>query len=210
MYLFSRTGVLAGDQTAAMAWAVKIAGYVTETTGRPVTTWAGQFGSPLGTTVWSAFVDGLADFEAAFGGLGADAGYLALGNEGAAFNTTPHVALLRNVVVGGPNDDGPPPLGAIATVTTATCNAGRLGDAKGWSAELAGYLTGIGSPTSFLVDVHGPFGQVTWINVSATAAEADAMGALVEGDAGYLERLGGLSDLFVPGTGQRQQLVRIG
>ena len=51
MQLFSRTAVLTGDPTAAMAWAVKMGEYVTTKTGRAVTTWAGQFGAPIGTTV---------------------------------------------------------------------------------------------------------------------------------------------------------------
>ena len=119
MQLFSRTAVLSGEPTAAMAWAVKIGEYVTKKTGRPVTTWVGQFGVPIGTTVWSSFVEGLADFESAFGGLLGDPGYLALGAEGAAFNTTPHVAMMRQVIVGGPTAGGTAQ-GVVAVVMAPT------------------------------------------------------------------------------------------
>lgn len=210
MQLFSRTGVLAGDPNAAAAWAVDIANYVTEKCGRQVSVWTAQFGAPIGTTSWSTFVEGMADFQNTFGGLLGDAGYAARGMAGAPFETGPHTSVLREVLVGGPNSDGPPPLGSLALITTAVCNAARIGEAVAWGAELAGYLTSIGSPTSFLLDQQGPFGQVTWIGVTASAADYDALGAKVNADAGYLQRLGGLSDLFVPSSGQRQVMTRIG
>ena len=212
MQLFSRTAVLTGEPTKAMAWAVKIGEYVTQKTGRPVATWAGQFGVPIGTVVWSSFVVGLADFQAAFGGLLGDPGYLALGAEGAAFNTTPHVAMMRQVIVGGPTAEGTPPgIGAVTTATTAICNAARLADAMAWGAELAAYVGEVtGQTSAFLSDVHGPFGQVTWINGAPDAATADAAADKINADPGFLQRIGGLSDLFVPGSGNRSTLVRIG
>ena len=212
MQLFSRTAVLTGEPTKAMAWAVKIGEYVTQKTGRPVATWAGQFGVPIGTVIWSSFVEGLADFQAAFGGLPGDPGYLALGAEGAAFNTTPHVAMMRQVIVGGPTAGGTPPgIGAVTTATTAICNAARLADAMAWGAELAAYVGEVtGQTSAFLSDVHGPFGQVTWINGAPDAATADAAADKINADPGFLQRIGGLSDLFVPGSGNRSTLVRIG
>ena len=212
MQLFSRTAVLTGEPTAAMAWAVKIGEYVTHKTGRPISTWAGQFGAPIGTTVWSSFVEGLADFQSAFGALLGDAEYLALGAEGAAFNTTPHMAMMRQVIVGGPTAGATPPgIGAIATATTAICNAARLADAMAWGAELATYIGEVtGQTSAFLSDIHGPFGQVTWINGAPDAAAADAAADKINVDPGFLQRVGGLSDLFVPGSGNRSTLVRIG
>jgi hypothetical protein len=212
MQLFSRNAVLAGDPTAAMGWAVKIGEYVTQKSGRQITTWAGQFGVPLGTVVWSTFVEGLADFQNTFAGLVADPGYLAMIAEGAAYQSGPLTDNLSEVVVGGPTAGGErPPIGAVTTVTTAVCNAARIMDAMAWGAELATYIGGVtGQISAFLSQMQGPFGGVSWINGAPDAASADAAGAKINTDPGFMQRVGGLSDLFVPATGTRYTLVRIG
>ncbi len=210
MYLFSRQTVLSGDAAAGGEWAVNIAARVTEVTGVPVSVWAAWFGAPLGSISWSAWVDSL-DGLSTLAAVEGDATYMAMAEEGLRFNATPHMMSLRSPLHGGPNPDQRPPIGAVATLTTAVAANGQLGAAAAWGVEVSMHVeTVTGEPVMCMADAFGTFGQMTWIGISADAKAADAANDKIATDAGYMAMLDRTGPLFVQGASHRVMSVRIG
>ncbi len=212
MYLFSRSAVLTGNPAAAMPWAVKIGEYVSTTTGRPLSTWAAQFGRPLGTVTWSTILESHADLNAAFGALESDAGYARLVEEGMPFFSSPHEMTLRQPLHGGPTPGGEPPaVGALANVTTAVAANGKMAEAFAWGIAVSEHVEKVtGNPVTFMSDAYGAFGQLTWLGTSPDLEAVDAANAKLAADAGYMDLLGQSGDLFVPGSGHQALFARIG
>jgi hypothetical protein len=208
MLLFSRVVTPTGSPRKVMPWVVDITAYVNANSPLEVTCWAGTFGYPIGTVAWSTFVDSQATLAAATSTLLSQDGYFDRLDAAAEFVTTPGQDLLREVVYGSPAD--PPPVGAVAQITTATALVDRLADAVGWAVEIAQHLEGvIGSPIGVLTDVYGTIGSINWIGVVPDAAASDASRAKVAADTSYLGRLVATKDLFIPGSGHVGQVTRI-
>ncbi|MGZ4739212.1 MAG: hypothetical protein ACXVLM_08300 [Ilumatobacteraceae bacterium] len=208
MLLFSRVVTPSASPTKVMPWAADITQYVNANSDLQVSLWSGTFGYPIGTLIWSSFVESLASLSAATGALVSQSGYLERLDAAEDLVTTPGQDLLRQVVYGSPSD--PPPIGAIGTVTTATALVDRMADAVGWSVEIAQYLEGVmGNPVGVLTDVYGQMGRITWIGVVADAAAADAAQAKLGTDPGYIGRLPATKDLFIPGSGHVGQVTRL-
>jgi hypothetical protein len=208
MLLFSRVVTPTGSPRKVMPWVVDITAYVNANSPLEVTCWAGTFGYPIGTVAWSTFVDSQATLAAATSALLSQDGYFDRLDAAAEFVTTPGQDLLREVVYGSPAD--PPPVGAVAQITTATALVDRLADAVGWAVEIAQYLEGvIGSPIGVLTDVYGTIGSISWIGVVPDAAASDASRAKIAADTSYLGRLVATKDLFIPGSGHVGQVTRI-
>ncbi len=182
--------------------------YVNAHGSLPVTLWAGNFGYPLGTMIWSAMVESEAALATGTGQLLADPGYLDLLDSGADLIGTPGHDMLREVLYGAPGD--PPPVGALATVTTATAIVDRLGDALGWAVEIGQHVEQvIGTPVGVFTNVFGTLGGITWMGIAADPAEADAARAKLSADTEYLKHIAGSKDLFINGSGHVGQAVRI-
>lgn len=208
MLLFSRVVTPTGSPRKVMPWVVDITAYVNANSPLEVTCWAGTFGYPIGTVAWSTFVDSQATLAAATSALLSQDGYFDRLDAAAEFVTTPGQDLLREVVYGSPAD--PPPVGAVAQITTATALVDRLADAVGWAVEIAQHLEGvIGSPIGVLTDVYGTIGSISWIGVVPDAAASDASRAKIAADTSYLGRLVATKDLFIPGSGHVGQVTRI-
>ncbi len=212
MYLFTRNAVLTGNPAASMAWAVKIGDYVTTTTGRPVSTWAAQFGQPIGTVSWSTVLESHADLNVAFGALETDAGYAKLVEEGMPFFTSPHEMTMRRAIQDGPSEGSEPPaVGALANVTTAVAATGKMAEAIAWGVAVSAHVGKVtGNPVMFLADTYGAFGQLTWLGTSPDLGAVDAANDKLAADSGYMDMLGQSGDLFVPGSGHRALFARIG
>ena len=88
---------------------------------------------------------------------------------------------------------------------------GAYADAIGWGIEMAQLRRIDHRDTDDLRRrVHfGPFGQVTWIRVTADAAAVDAAGQARRADADYMGRLGAIGELFVPGSGLQALATRV-
>jgi hypothetical protein len=208
MHLFTRTVTTTGAPAETMAYASDMRSYVSEKTGREVALWSGDFGGPLGTMIYAVRVDGLADLHAMRATLMADSGYHAKLAAGAQFSAGPAMDNMARPIHGELGD--PPPVGSIATVTSAVIGNGRYMEAVAWGVDMAQLVEKIsGVPTMFLMNAYGTFGSVTWISVVPDAAAADAAGEAVENDQDYLGRLGAIGDLFVPGSGHRAQATRV-
>ena len=208
MLLFSRLATLTGSPRKVVPWAVGITEYVNAHGTLPVTCWTGDFGYPIGTFAWSVWAESQAQLVANAGRLLGDNGYLDMLDAAADLFSTPGQDSLREVVYGTPGD--PPPIGAVANITSATAMIEHLADAVGWAVEMAKYVEGvIGSPVGVLTDVFGTMGGVTWIGVQPDAAASDAARAKIQGDSKYLKRVAGSKDLYIPGSAHVGQVSRI-
>jgi hypothetical protein len=189
MSLFSRSVLMTGPATAVAEFALGVREYVTKKIGTEVSLWSMQFGGPVGTMVYSVRVDGHA---------------------GLAAITAPLADMLREPLDGASGGD-PPPLGAVAVITTAIIGNGKYAEAIGWGLDTAAHATKVsGMPVAFYSDLYGPFGQVTWIGVSPDMASLDAANAKINSDAAYIGKLSAAGDLFVPGAAHRAMAVRVG
>jgi hypothetical protein len=208
MDLFSRSVLLTGAPAEYMTYAADMRSYVSDKLGQEIALWSVAFGAPRGTVTYTARVDGLAGVHAMNTTLLGDADYMAKLGAGAAMGGGMAEDTLLQPLHGEMGD--PPPVGSVATVTTAVINNGAYGEAVAWGvgvAELAESITG--TPSVFGMSAFGTFGQLVWINVSADAAAADAAGQAVNANADYMGRLSAIGDLFVPGSGHRSLAIRV-
>jgi hypothetical protein len=209
MYMFARLVTLNGSPRKVMPWVAGITQYVNDHGTLPTSCWQATFGYPLGTVAWSTIAESQAALSAGMGSLLGQDGFLDLLDAGSDLVAAPGQDLLREVVYGVPGD--PPPLGAIATVTTATAVVDRLGDAMMWAVEIGQHVESVvGSPVAVTRDVFGTMGNITWIGVAADVAAADVAAGKLAADAGYLGKVAGSKDLFITGSARTGQLVRIG
>lgn len=208
MQLFTRSVPFTGALADVMGWASGMREYVSGKTGREVALWNVLFGAPIGTNVYTLRVDGLADLQSITQGLVADPEYHAMLASGAALTAGPPVDSLATPIHGELGDT-PPPIGSVATVTTAVMEAGMYGKAIAWGIDVAQHVEAVsGLPVSFLMSDFGQFGLVEWIGVAPDAATADAVGQKLNADADYLGKLEGAAGLFTPGSGHRSLAVR--
>jgi hypothetical protein len=191
-----------------MPWALAMTQYVNEHSDFDVSLWSYAFGQPIGTIAWSAAVETEAALAAEMAGLAGDDGYWDMVEQAADFVATPGVDRLRQLVHGQPA--GPPPLGAVANLTTATAMVDRMVDAVGWSVEIAQHITDVtGAPIAVFTSAFGQMGEIAWIGVQPDIASAEAVGQKLAADPGYLGRMPATKDLFIQGSGHVSQLTRI-
>lgn len=208
MYMFSRVVTLTGGPRKVMPWVADITAYVNAQGTLPTSCWQATFGYPLGTVAWSTIAESQAALAAAMGSLGAQSDFLDRLDAGTELVAAPGQDSLREIVYGTPSD--PPPIGAVATVTTATALVDRMADAMTWAVEIGQYVeNAIGSPVAVLRDVFGTMGGITWIGSVPDVAAADAAAGKMAADSGYVGKLAGSKDLFIPGSGRTGQLIRI-
>lgn len=209
MYLFTRLATLRGDQRRAMAWAVEIKGYVDAHSDHDLMLWRADFGYPVGTVSWSAWVESHADLNAGFASLMTDDGYFEMLAKGRDFLTAPAEDFLRQALHGGPAQEAPP-IGAVTTVTTAVVAGGKYDDGVAWGIDMAQLVEEITKlPTFFLLDTYGTFGQVTWLSGAPDLASADVAAGAVNTNDKYMKALGDVGELFVPGSGRRGLATRV-
>jgi hypothetical protein len=208
MLLFSRVVTTTGSPRRAVPWALGVTEYVKAHSDLDVSLWAGTFGYPVGTLAWSTMVDSQVTLAASTAGLLADDGYFDLIEQAQDMIPTPPQDILRELVFGEPSD--PPPIGAVATITTATALVDRMVDAVGWGVGIAQYVGEVTeAPVAVLTSVFGQMGEVAWIGVQPDLAAAEAARVKLAGDADYLARLAPTKDLFVPASGHTSQVTRL-
>jgi hypothetical protein len=209
MLLFSRVVTPVGSPRRALSWAAGMTEYVNAHSDLDVSLWSGTFGYPVGTLVWSTIVESQVALAESTSKLLADDGYFDLIEQAQDMITTAPHDILRELVFGEPSD--PPPIGAVATVTTATALVDRMADAVGWGVEIAQYVTAATeTPVAVLTNVFGQMGELAWIGVQPDLAAAEAARTKLAADADYLARLAPTKDLFVPASGHISQLTRLG
>ena len=208
MRLFTRTVKMTGPPAELVAFSTDMATHVSQVTGVEVGLWSVQFGAPAGTVVYSARVEGLVQLNDMTEKLMADSGYHDRLATGSQYTDGDVVDALATQLHGTAGD--PPPVGTVVAGTRALIAGGRYADAVAWGVDMATYSESVtGLPVGFFMDAFGAFGGVGWLSGAPDAAAAEAAGAALEGDAGYLDRLGAVGDLFIQGSGNRTLATRI-
>ena len=184
--------------------------HVSSRLGSEVALWSVLFGEPVGTFVFTTRIDGIAGVQAMGASLADDAEFAALLAKGDAWSTGAPVDRMRESLSGEDNA-GLPPVGSVATVTTAVMNGGKYGAAVTWGLEVAALVEKItGTPVDLSMGAYGEMGQLGWIGFAADATTADAANAKISADAEYMAKIDGSDGLFVPGSAHRRVAVRIG
>lgn len=208
MLLFSRQLILTGSPRKTMPWAISMTEFVNSKTSLNASLWAVNYGAPLGSVAWTSIAESQASFAATTASLLADDGYFDRLDQGAEFVTTPPQDTLSEMVYGTVGD--PPPVGAVAQVTTALAVVDEMGAALAFAVDIAQHIEGvIGSPLMVLTGLFGPMGGITWIGVSPDMAAADTARAKMMTDETYLSRTAKSKGLFIPGSGNVVQTVRV-
>jgi hypothetical protein len=209
MYQFARLLTLQGDTRETMPWALEVTAHVNANTGMDVALWGSVFGYPTGTLAWSTMVEGRAQLAGEMGKLTIDNAYLDLASKAQEWVTGPAEDIFRSVVHGGPGD-GPPAVGAIASVTQAVAATGKMPEALAWGVDMAQHASSVtGIAVSLLVNAYGDFGGMAFISTAADMAAADASADAIQGDADYIAKIGASSGLFVDGTAHQSLLQRL-
>ena len=208
MRLFTRTVHFTGPALEVATYAAEMRAYVTEATGVEVSLWNVQFGAPLGTMVYSARVEGLAQLTEIDNTLMADPAYHEKLAQGADYLDGATEDAIAEPLHGGDGDA--PPVGTVITATRAVMSGGRYTEAIAWGVEMAIHSEKVtGYPVGFFLESFGTFGSVAWIGGAPDAATADAAGTALNSDATYLEKLGDVGHLFVPMSGSRTLATRV-
>jgi hypothetical protein len=209
MQLFSRSVHFQGPAADVVPHAIALRDHVSKKIGQEVSLWNIMFGAPFGTVAYTARVDGLAGVAAMGTALAGDKEYEALLAKGTSWVSGPPVDTLRESL-SGEMGAAVPPVGSVATVTTAVIEGGKYGAAIGWGLAVAAHVTAVtGQPVAFLMDMFGTFGQVAWIGIESDVGAADAANAKLNANAAYMEMLEGTAGMFVPGSGHRSIAVRL-
>lgn len=208
MYLFTRTANLRGSPRQTLPWVQSITEAVNANTSLDVSLWNADFGLPIGTVAWNTVVETQTAFAEATAPLLAHEGYLDLLEAGQDLIPVPAEDALREMIHGSP--DGADGVGSVAHVTTGIAALDHIGDTMAWSVEIAQHVEKItGTPVSVWSGAFGQMGEITFISVHGTVAEAETANAAANADAGYLERLHASKDLWIPGSGQVARFTRI-
>ncbi len=210
MHLFSRAVHMVGEPAETMAYAADMRSYVSDLAGQEVALWSGAFGVPLGSMMYTARVEGMAGFMAMSGAVTSDEGYHAKLAEGAAYRSgTPAQDQLGEPIYGELGGT-PPPVGSIATITSAQITTGKYAEAFEWGVAVSQRVESVGGTgVMFMRGLFGPFGNVTWVSVYADASAADASNQAVNGDAEYMKLLGDIGGMFVEGSGHQSMAIRV-
>jgi hypothetical protein len=209
MHLYSRQGLFSGPFGELMEWATNITGHASTLIDSEIALWSAGFGAPTGTLGWSLPVDGLAGVAANNEKLMADATYHDMLDQGREWAVTGSVSDSLMQLVHGQLGEQRPPIGSVATITTATIT-GSWSDAIGWGVEVAQLVEEItGVPLYFGSSMFGQFYDVGWIAVNADAASADANMAKLIANADYVAKLDAASQLFDTAA-NRTFMTRVG
>jgi hypothetical protein len=199
MLINVRSGVIDAALPDALGFAVDIAEHVENTTGVAVGVWQALYGRPLGSVAWSVMVDSFAEMATVNQKLTEDATYLEKSSEARGmFIPGSFSDGLTNVV----HTAGEPGPTAYVTTLSAIGVAGKVAEVMEFGVEIADYVSSVtGNTVAFCADVFAEIGRVTWIGSYADAEAVDASQSVLAGDAGYLERIAGIGDLFVAASG---------
>ncbi|MCB0952702.1 MAG: hypothetical protein M9922_10510 [Microthrixaceae bacterium] len=188
MYLFSRHAQLdTGDIRGSMAWAIEQTGRVNRLCDLEVSLSTQVFSPGLGTIVWSATAESLADLARANETLMASDEYIAGVDEGARFLRPPtDDAVLELLHV--PEDAG----GEFeyASGVRAVLAGGEAARGIAMGVEIAQTAQRItGRPTVFGTAVAGTYGGVGWVTTYSSIEELEEARAALAGHADWLELL---------------------
>lgn len=207
MLLFSRVVTPTASPKRFMPFVHEVTAFVNEHSSLDVHCWMAGFGMPVGTVAWTTIVDSQATLAAATADLMTNAAYLDLLDGATEMATSPAVDSLSSHIYGDRKPSAP---GSVLNMTSGVAETARMADAVAWAVDMASYVeTLIESPVVVASSLFGTLGQMSFVSIYDDYAEADAVRAKVQTDAGYHERITGSAGLFVSGSGTVVQATRI-
>lgn len=202
MYLFSRSRRLDPRHTRrGMAYAVEMAGKVTQTTGVEVTAWSEVFGPGVGTLAWTTMVPDLTALEQAMDKLAVDEQYWEAIDHGAEMFVGFAEDRLMQLIHGEPDPNQRPAY--VQVVSASICN-GCMADGVGFGIEIAQKATSVtGHQTLFAMAATGGYADVAWLTGVADIAAAEAAEAKLMADAEWIQMIDSKAgELYQPGAQQ--------
>ena len=206
MYLFTRRVRLGGKVSDSISWAGAITEGVNKASGLEIGLWAPAYSPGVGTAVWAAFVPDLPTLEGAMDRIAGDSACVDLIDRGTDF-VIPGSAddSLGMILHGEPDPDREVTYVAVVSSTMA---AGALGRGVALGIEIAQAAEAItGLPTSFLVEVTGNYGGVSWITAFADAAEMERAEMTLNGDQSFVELIDKNSGVYTDHPGATTQAI---
>ncbi len=207
MYIFSRSTIAAlGRQFDAMPAAIGVAELVTKVTGHEVNVFAGRFGAPQGSVMWSARVESMAELQGITDKLMADQGYLDMLESMNGLFMAPSEDRLSRVLTA-------PIEGATSkyyAVTRAAMSDGKQAEAIALGVKVADYIgKAVGTTSAFTKATYGGFNDVSWILAFDSETDVDAFDDWQMTDSGYLDIVANAAGLFVEGSGHTSLIEKI-
>jgi len=201
--------VLSGSPLKTTAAAMAVTEHINGLVDAEIGLWAGGPGFPVGTFAWTSRFENHVDLAEQLGRITADETADALVDTLRSMSAAPPADSIQQMVHG--DADAPaPPVGTVASVTTATIALESLMDAMAWGvgmAELASEVTG--NPVGFYQQLYGTFGQVSWISGTAGMAGLDAAQSAISANEEYLGRVAAGASFFIAGSGSQGIATRI-
>lgn len=185
MYLFSRQARLApGRIDEALTWALNCTEKVNQISEAKFALWSTVFSPGVGTLAWTTTVDNLSVLEATDAKLLADAGYISLVNEGAAFSSGAPIDDAIVQLISADIDESREP--AYASVVQAVLAPGASVKGIELGVEIAQRAKKVtGCPCSFGVAGSGPYGGVVWITGYSSIEELEQANQTIAADADF-------------------------
>jgi hypothetical protein len=195
MYLFSRSGRLAnGNSRETALWLASITEKVNQITDLQVGLWRNVFSPEFGRITWAAFVEDLAQLEAADDKLNADDAFVAEVDRGAAFTSGGLDDALAQVVYGEPDPERPIEYVSVVSTLIVPGAFARGTLLAVEIAQVAEKATGI--PTMVASSVTGDYSAIEWIAGYENVQALQAAGEKINQDADFVQLL----DKEVPGA----------
>jgi hypothetical protein len=170
-----------------MAWAVSITEKVNQISELDVGLWSPVFSPGLGTLVWTAGAQDLAELEATDAKLMVDDGYIEILEAGTKFSSGDPVddALIQLILA----DEDPEGANAqYAFVVQSALAPGKSARGIELGVEIAQRARAItGATTAFGAAITGVYGGVAWITGYASVEKLQAAGDTLNADASFTE-----------------------
>jgi hypothetical protein len=198
MYLFARRRRINPAQgRAAVGMALEAATRARDATGLTVWVWSPVLSSEIGTMVWSARVEHLAELEAADDKLMSSTEFGDWIEQNDGLFTGPLEDSVLQVLHGAPSDQP----GAYVQVTRAICVNGSMTEAMGLGGEIAEVVSRItGLQTIFGANVTGVYGGVAWLTGVPDLAAVEAANASMAADDEFAKLVDRAGHAFQPGV----------
>jgi hypothetical protein len=181
---------------------------LTKESGKDWNAWAAVTGRPYGSFGLSTSFDSYADMLGAQMKVAVSTEWAALAASAEGVLAQPAPTTLTEVIAVTGELSTPK---QFVLVTSAVIDRSALGDAIGWSTQVAEYVTKVtGISTIVGTSAAGQMFGVTWIGGVDTPEELDKMNA-INTDAGYLEMIAaaGTNNLFEQGSSERVLLTKL-
>jgi hypothetical protein len=199
MLLWTRTRQIdVGAGPEAITSAGELARHATAITGLGVVPWAGVYGLPLGTVVYSIQVESQSAMATALA---------ALAESGRTLDHGPGEDAIGELVSTAGSGES---IARFASVVLARCAPGRMAEGTAWGVDALSHASkATGLDGLLLRGLYGPWASLVWISLAESMEEIDDSASALAADPTYVERIDDAGPLFLPGSSSQRLLRRL-